>query len=255
MDAYGVVLTDTKNITEQRGSGKWNPPPFYYSMEAQKQITKMNNQESKYLNLVPQDSIKVRGLEHSHFNTPDDSADLLRKRIYQVGSTGFHSEDTETWEYTEYALKSLAQGGMIPTPFAMYFFSKENVEYIQDRMVQEVFKHTGEKVKHQSIDELINIMVSSMLYAYSGWLPGCSLEERLTRLNKAVLEEVVKQVLQGINQYRAYYKDASTLPIPLSHPTYVSMSGSRTLMNTIGFDSGLERTKAANSFTQRFNIL
>ena len=64
------------------------------------------------------------------------------------------------------------QGGMMPTPLAIYFFSTDNINYLQDRTKQEVKKHTGQVINNQSVDELITIMINKLLYAYSGWLPN-----------------------------------------------------------------------------------
>lgn len=278
---YGNILMDPASIAQARGSGNWNPPPFYY------QSTNRGNSwkdaysmygENSTKHFVPE-PIDVNNLDLAHFNTPGDMGDALRKRAYQVGSTGLHSEPTKSWDnpefegasnkYTEYALKALVQGGMMPTPLAIYFFSTDNINYLQNRTKQEVKKHTGHDINTQSVDELLIIMINALLYAYSGWLPNesgpnvitnrgekqCSLENRLVRLNKSVLEETVKQVLSGINQYKQFIKDQSSMPMPLSLPVYTSMSGSRELSESIGFNSGLDRTLAANSFSQRYNIL
>ncbi len=281
---YGNILMPTNEIAKARGSGFWNPPPTWEQstdrgnafMNAYPLYT--NDQKHKF----SPDPIDVNGLDLAHLNTPSDLGDSLRKRVYQVGTTGLHSEHENSWNTTEFegsnnryvqwALKSLAQGGMTPTPLIIYFFSTENVNYLQDRTREEVKKHTGTGVNNQSVDELLIIMRNKLIYAYSGWLPNeaseggpnaitnrgekpCSLENRITRLNKSVLEETVRQVLSGINQYKQFIKDQSSLPMPLSHPTYASMSGSRELSESIGFNSGLERTVAAQSFNQRYNIL
>lgn len=286
---YGTTLVPSKEVAQARGSGNWNPPPFYYQsanrgnswMNAYPLYTSQHNKQFPNNPTAPE-PIDVNNLDLAHFNTPSDMGDMLRKRVYQVGSTGLHSEPPGSWnnpefqgaqnQYTEYALKALMQGGMTPTPLAIYFFSTDNINYLQDRTKQEVKKHTGQDVNNQSVDELITIMINKLLYAYSGWLPNessqggpnaitnrgekpCSLENRLFRLNKSVLEETVKQVLSGIKQYKQFIKDQSSLPMPLSLPVYTSMSGSRELSESIGFNSGLERTIASGSYNLRHTIL
>ena len=286
---YGTILTPSKEVAMARGSGNWNPPPFYYQttdrgnswMNAYPMYTDQQNKQFPKNPVMPE-PIDVHDIGLAHFNTPSDMGDVLRKRVYQVGSTGLHSEPPGSWnntefqgaqnQYTEYALKALMQGGMMPTPFAIYFFSTENINYLQNRTKQEVKKHTGQIINDQSIDELITIMINKMLYAYSGWLPNepseggpnaitnrgekpCALETRLSRLNKSVLEETVKQVLSSLNMYKQFIKDQSSLPMPLSLPVYTSMSGSRELCPSIAYNSGLEKTIAVQSFNQRFNIL
>lgn len=277
LSQYGNVLVNSRDVGIARGSGNWNPPDRF---------EQSTNRGNAYMNAYP-----MFNKENKEFPEPSDSENLnsigynlsddLRKRAYVVGSTGLHSE-TASWnrsepdgiqgennKYVEWALKSAAPGGMTATPILVYFFSTDNVNYLQNRIKSEVKKHSGHDINNQSIDELLIIMRANLLYAYSGWLPNennpdkitdrgekkYSLEDRLTRLNKSVIEEGVKQVLSGINMYNKYLLDKSSLPMPLSMPVYTSMSGSRELMPPIGFNSGLEKTIAAQSFNQRFNII
>jgi hypothetical protein len=217
------------------------------------------------------------GASNSVFlNDPEQLGDDLRKRAYVVGSTGLHA-DTVPWttggdggpqnRYVEWALKSLMPGGITPTPLLLYFFSTENVNYVQNRIRNEVQKHTGVQVNDQSIDEILVIMRNHMINAYSGGLPNnsgritdrgpkdCSIEDRLIRLNKSVIEEAVRQVFSGINQYKQYIKDISSLPMPLSQPVYTSMSGSRELTENLGFNSALEQNVAQASYNMRYNLI
>lgn len=287
-DSYGTILTPSKEVAQARGSGNWNPPPIWqqstnrgYAYEnAYPMYIDSQNKGSK--NKFSPEPIDTNNLGLADFNTPSDMGDMLRKRAYQVGSTGLHSEAQGSWnnpefqgaenQYVEWALKALIPGGITPTPLLTYFFSTDNVNYLQDRTKQEVKKYTGTSINDQSIDELLIIMRNKLIYAYSGWLPNsaseggpnaitnrgekpCDLEMRLSRLNKSVIEETVKQVLSGINMYKQFIKDQSSMPMPLDMPILTTMRGSRELSEPIGFNSGLERTVAANSFNMRYNIL
>lgn len=286
---YGNVLVPSKELAQARGSGNFNPPPRWEQstnrgnswMSAYPLYADEQNKKNPKNPVMPE-PIDVNDLSLAHFNTPSDMGDSLRKRVYQVGTTGLHSEPPGSWnnpefqgaqnQYAEWALKALAQGGMAPTPLILYFFSTDNVNYLQERTKHEIKKHTGSTVNNQSVDELLIIMRNKLLYAYSGWLPNetseggpnaitdrgpkpCSLENRLFRLNKSVLEETVKQVLSGINQYKQFIKDQSSLAMPLSLPVYTSMAGSNSLSENIGFNSSHEKNVAITSFNQRYNIL
>lgn len=271
---YGNIVIPSKELSKIRGSGTWSPPPRW-EQTTNRGPAMMNsfNMYQKDLPLPIDPSVS----ESSYVNDPEQMGDDLRKRAYVVGSTGLHA-DLTSWntpsykngaqnQYVEWALKSVMPGGITPTPLLIYFFSTENVNYIQNRIRNEVKKHVGIEINDQSVDEILIIMRNHLIYAYSGWLPNnsglitdrgpkeCSLQERLVRLNKSVIEEAVKQVFSGINQYKQYTKDISSLPMPLSHPTYTSMSGSKELSENIGFNSGLERSIASQSYNQRFNII
>jgi hypothetical protein len=284
---YGNILVPSKELAMARGSGNFNPPPIWeqstnrgYAWEdAYPMYIKQSNNNSDSKHIFSPEPIDTDNIGLADFNTPSDMGDVLRKRAYRVGSTSLHSEPADSWnnsefqgaqnQYVEWALKALIPGGITPTPLLVYFFSTENVNYLQDRTKQEVKKHTETNINNQSVDELLIIMRNKLIYAYSGWLPNetnsdkltnrgekpCDLEMRLSRLNKSVIEETVKQVLSGINMYKQFVKDQSSMPMPLSIPVYTSMAGSRELSESIGFNSGLERTIAAQSFAERYNIL
>ena len=175
-------------------------------------------------------------------------------------------------QYTDWAMKSVQQN---PNVLLNFYFSTENVNYILKRISEEVKNIRGIQIAPQSKDELLIIMRNYYQRALSGWLPHedqngkvtnknevyprgettCGLESRLSRLNKATIEECVKQVISGADMYMKYYEDASSLPLPLEHPTYTSQKGSRILSENVGFNSGHEFTNAINSYNERYNIL
>lgn len=178
---------------------------------------------------------------------------------------------------------------LVPSPLLNFFFSEENVEHLQNSMISEVERIRGIKIKPQSTDELLIIMRNKYLYAIQGNLPlsaetktlagptgtpsgfpdpksaywdlpasseaGMSLNFQLSQLNQAVLEECVKQILSNISGYQQYYKDASSLPLPLSLPVLTTMKGANTLQENLGFFSSHEINKDLSSFNMRYNII
>ena len=283
---YGNILVPSKDLALARGSGNWSPLPRWEQSTDRGNV--YENEYPMYNNGV---SIKkgknqpapidVDNLS-STYSTPNNLIDQMKKRVYSVGSTGMHPEETDSWKnpeyegaqnkYIEWALKALTPGGITATPFIIYFFSTENVEYLQQRTKDEIKKHTGMTINDQSTDELLIIMRNKIIYAYSGWLPNedsqggpsaitnrgekpCSLENRLIKLNKSVIEETVKQVISGINMYKQYYKDQSSMPMPMDRSLLTTMKGSRELYMSNGFNSGLEQTISQQSYSQRYNII
>ena len=166
--------------------------------------------------------------------------------------------------YLQYGLKA---NNTVITSLNSLFFNKKNVQYLQKRILDDVYQLSGVKIKPQSEDALLVIMNNKYQYSLYGWLPStsvvhlaqprggkpCSLTDRLTRLNQAVLQDVIKQVIGGMNMYMQYYKDASSLPTPLSRPTNVSSKGGRVLQENIGLHSG--NSRAISSFNLRNNVI
>jgi hypothetical protein len=263
---YGDVMMPAKQVAQIRGMGKWNPPPTWET------VTKNNAKynENNYTNMLREHYIND-GNNYSLYENNRAAND------YYVGSS-FHEERPGSWKESTYAPNQYVNWAMraakiTPNPMLTLYFSTDNVNYIQNRTKQEVAKHTNKKIDNQSVDELMIIMLNNYLYALTGWLPNdgvadntrgpttdrgpkkCDIKDRLVRLNKSTIEETVKQVLAGIKAYEQYYKDQSSMPMPLELPVLASMAGSRILSESIGFDSGHDRTIAAQSFNQRYNII
>ncbi len=219
--------------------------------------------------------------------------DNQNQKKYEVGSTDMYGSVNDSWSRSveskstqdQYQLWAMSATNMTPSPLLNYFFSEKNVDYIQNMLIQEVKRIKNVDIAKQSIDELLIIMKNRYEYALSGWLPkdskdptkifprtssnnnpndlaydknangGHNLKYQIITLNKSVIEECVKQILSGIIAYEKYYLDASSMPLPLSQPVYISSKGSNSLQENIGFQSGHETTKAMSSYNQRFNII
>jgi hypothetical protein len=160
----------------------------------------------------------------------------------------------------------LAVNHETPTALNTLFFSRENVKYLQRRLLEHVKQITNVQIKPQSENEILKIMNQKYRFAEEGYLPSsvvhialprgpknCSLEKRLTDLNQAVLQEIVKETLGAMRMYMTYYKDASSLPLPLSRPTNVSSKGENVLTQNIGLYSG--PTRQVDSYNTRNSII
>jgi hypothetical protein len=259
---YGNIIIDAKVNAKLRGTGNYNPPPNY------EQTVDRGNAYVEALNVYSRNNPNIP--EPQTLN----ETQLNSKQIYEVGNTGFHPQQFESWdrtqfgesEYQNWARSSVQQD---PNTLLNFFFANENVDYIQDRIVSEVRRIKKVEISKQSVDELLIIMRNHYQRALSGWLPHensktsvyprgeaeCSLTSQISRLNKSVLEECVKQIVGGVDMYKQYYKDASSLPIPLSHPTYVTQKGSMVLSESVGFSNGHAMTRSIDSYNQQYNIM
>jgi hypothetical protein len=182
------------------------------------------------------------------------------KRVNNIW--GYSSGDP----YQQFALKTMKQ---VPTPLLNTFFNRSNVKYLGKRIIEEIKRITGHKIKEQSEDALLVIMQEIYEYALSGFLPqpndphlahsmgsvNVSLKDRLTRLNQAVLQKSVKEIVSGINMYLQYTKDASSIPMPLSLPISASSKGGKVLSQNVGMYSGKEETRINQSYNLRHNVI
>jgi hypothetical protein len=312
---YGINLVPSQDLAFQRGAGIFNESPNYdqttnrgptYSEALSLYGSGKYYNEDETIKSVDNYSYKdwAEPIEKPKYSIGIQQAPLDNdnNRKFVVGSTGIHPERTNSWNRPDFGMtrgtdqyQVWAINSMQITPNALlnFFFSEENVNYLQDKIISEVRRIKSVDISKQSVDELLIIMRNKYLYGISGYLPykdpnkvyargtivnkessgvnsngtsrnlayqansgGCTdLEVQVTRLNQSVLEECVKSVLSGIGMYMTYYNDASSLPVPLSLPVLTSSKGDSVLTPNLGFESGHEMTAANTSFNQRFNIL
>ena len=165
--------------------------------------------------------------------------------------------------YLQFGLRASRES---PTALNSLFFNKTNVQYLHGRIIDEIKGITGITIKPQDDNSLLIIMQNKYDYGEAGWLPAqstslalprgpkpCSLRNRLVRLNQAVLQDAVQQIVVRMQLYVDYFKHASSLPQPLSLPVLTTMKGSRVLQENIGLSSGDSRS--IDSYNMRDNIL
>ena len=290
---YGINMVPAQDLAFQRGTGNFNESPNYdQSTDRGPTYSQALNVYSsgQYYN----EDQAIRSADeyvNKDFGGPFSFNDNTVKQKYVVGTTGIHPERTDSWsrpdfgdtrgtdQYQVWAINSMQ---ISPNALLNFFFCEENVNYLQDKLISEVKRLRSYDISKQSTDELLIIMRNKYLYAQSGWLGyadpnkvyargaidnpnalayssgsgGCTdLELQVRKLNQSVLEECVKSVLSGLDMYMTYYKDASSLPVPLSLPVLTSSKGDSVLTPNLAFQSGHEMTKANASFNQRFNII
>lgn len=102
------------------------------------------------------------------------------------------------------------------SPLSMLFFHPKNIETIQAELQFRVFQKTGERVGRQSEKELRIVMRS--IYLQEGVNQTKNITEQVHSLNESVLDYCVKNVASNALQRKQYLQDASSMPIPMSHP-------------------------------------
>lgn len=128
------------------------------------------------------------------------------------------------------------------------YFSKKNVDYLQRQIVMLVSKQSGYQIKRQSETELQIIMRSIFLQYSKNDYPynifqhqnfnqiqansksqQCDIKDQISGLNKKVLNYCVDRIVTEISQFLEYKNTVNKMPLPMSHPQYLSNSGSKSL--------------------------
>ena len=100
------------------------------------------------------------------------------------------------------------------------YFSKENIQIIQNGLRAGVYKASGDKyiIAPQNVDTL-KIIMRSIYLQYAEHHPD-NITEQVERLNQLVLDYAVPSVYNETVGYLKYCQDQSTLVVPLELPRH-----------------------------------
>ena len=121
------------------------------------------------------------------------------------------------------------------TSLSLNFFSKTNINKIQNSIIKGVYTKSNKKhlISKQDEQELLIIMRSYYLQ-YGKNLPY-NINKQIDELNDMVIVWAVENIISNINQYISYKKTCSTLPMPLERAQLPSQKGTKTLEVTRTF--------------------
>ena len=116
-----------------------------------------------------------------------------------------------------------ATGGLWnETPLSQAFFSRENIQIIQNGIRAGVYQRSnGQYVIGPQDCDSIKIVMRSVFLQYSANQPS-SISKQIEELNKIVLNYCVQQVYSEAQGYMKYMDDVSTLVVPIAHPVQAS---------------------------------
>ena len=114
------------------------------------------------------------------------------------------------------------------TPTNKQYFSAMNLSKIQERVIQDTRSMTGYTISPQNC----NSIVMAMQYFYINY-PQLTISDNVSdnieKLNSLVLDDLLKQTVNGVNQYIGYLKYIERTPEPLEYGTSTSIKGQESL--------------------------
>ena len=150
----------------------------------------------------------------------------------RINLDGFSSEPFQMFENLNIDNKNKYKntGNIHASKISNLFFSQENIDYIQDKIVKEVYKKTNNKhlITKQNEDELIIVMKSIFLQNSRNY--DSELQYQLNTLNKLVLDYCVPNVYTNLLQYLKYLEDITKEQYVMDRPQSVDIKGNKTLM-------------------------
>ena len=127
----------------------------------------------------------------------------------------FDSNTNGDESFVEKSLSSM----MEKTPLSSVFFSKTNLDKIQNRIIQEV-RLRGYHIGRQD-DTQVQIIQRSIYLSYSKNLYH-NINEQVINLNNKVINDSVPKIVSEVKQYLMYIKDITSPRDIMSHPVNVN---------------------------------
>jgi len=260
------TLIEQDELANIRGSGNFNPAPLY------PQTTDNGN---AYSNIKPDEKHLYSALEGNiEINTTGAlqientwNSNINNNIVVNKNNPGKSDYKDMYDEYQVFAYNTTRKNDPYLLP---YYFSKINIKFIQDNVVDIVKKHRNITIEtKQDINGLLNMMVNNYLEAYESQGVtshnlgtnisknySSSFQSILGNLNKITIEQYIKNIFSTLNMTEYYIKDISTLPMPMSRPTYIAPANKG--VNELGFvgffEDNQKFTNSLSSFNGR-NIL
>lgn len=134
------------------------------------------------------------------------------------------------FESPEFTAMPDPAGNMVEdNPVSSLFFSKHNVDVLQDGIRYSVYKRTNDKtvISRQSDIEL-RVIMRSVYLQYARHLPY-RVVDQVKELNTKVLDFAVPRILVELDTYLNYAVDVTQLPVPMRRSENVSIKGEKVL--------------------------
>lgn len=124
---------------------------------------------------------------------------------------------------TKYSFRDAMSGNWYDTQLSNAFFSKQNIQIIQNGIRAGVFNRSNRQyvIGEQNMDEM-QIIMRGMFLQYSK-NQAMDIPGQIKVLNKIVLDYAINQVYGEADGYMKYKRDASTLVVPLPIPVLTNM--------------------------------
>ena len=115
------------------------------------------------------------------------------------------------------------------SPLNQLFFSKKNMDIIQNMIRYNVFiKSESRFVIDRQSDIELEIVMRGIYLQYSPNLQT-NIKEQLEYLDKLVTDYAVAQIIPEVEQYFGYMKEIEYMPQPIDLPINLSSKGTRSL--------------------------
>ena len=125
--------------------------------------------------------------------------------------------------------KSMMTGIYEPSTLNKLYFSKENLNIIQDQLRHNVYlKSQNKYIIDRQSDVDLQIIMRSMFLQHSPNLSD-NITKQIEYLNKLVIDWATPKIISEVEQYNGYINEVQYMPMPIDRPKNLSSKGEKTL--------------------------
>lgn len=135
----------------------------------------------------------------------------------------FENNNNNDNSFKQVALKGIQED----TILNQVYFSKRNMDYIQNKIRHEVYIKSDKKAiigRQSDID--LEIIMRAVFLQHSKNLKD-HIKEQVRDLDRLVINECVEKIITEVNQYNTYINTVEHLPVPLDLPRNLSQAGTK----------------------------
>lgn len=169
-------------------------------------------------------------------NTQKDYQQYMNGRVIIEGPPMaafelFQGENQETARsYRNTTLESTMETNQV----SQMFFSSGNKEFLQKKIIEEVFVKSDRKYSIGKQSDIHLLIIMRSIYVQYGRNLFCDIKKQVGELNQMVVNDCVGRILSEINQRQVYNDFVSHLPQQLPNPKNPSIKGDKILYSKIG---------------------
>lgn len=158
------------------------------------------------------------------FDVQNDRKDNLDKRVRNSFDLFEKSNSNKTNTMYE---RNVIKGDHCDNLLNQTFFSKGNINIIQNELRYRVNKEMGQIIGPQSETELIIVMRA--IFFQNAKNLDTNIPEQISELNSIVIQSILPKILSNIKQYQEYLKNKGQIPLPMDRSINVNNKGIKQL--------------------------
>jgi hypothetical protein len=188
-------------------------------------VEKYDENEEHFYDFGKAPSMLSQNVKNGRINLGNQDNRGNRNGFTKQFETGGNMNDDENFSYNI----GLLSGNKESTPLSNLFFSKMNVQALQNGMKYLVYKKSGgtHRIGDQSVNHLI-VLMQAIFSAHSENRPY-DIVPQVRFLNSKILDYAVPEILRELDMNDKYLQDIQTLPVPLDRSVNVSSKGEKAL--------------------------